>query len=72
MPCPHLQQLYTLCEKHGLKLSSSEVIRVVCPICGLEDRCPDNLLCEYEHRHGTETRGETSSANLHDDKRVEK
>ncbi|GAB4129612.1 hypothetical protein [Thermopirellula anaerolimosa] len=63
MPCTHLQQLYALCEQHGLKLSSSEVIRLVCPKCGLEDRCPDNLLSEYEQRHGRDVQDHATGAN---------
>ncbi|NMC20271.1 MAG: hypothetical protein GYA33_07590 [Thermogutta sp.] len=65
MPCTHLQQLYALCEQHGLKMSSSDVIRLVCPTCGLEDRCPDNLLAEYEQRHGEERQNEATGANPH-------
>lgn len=65
VPCMHLQQLYALCEQHGLKLSSSEVIRLVCPSCGLEDCCPDNLLAEYEQRHGEERQNGMSGANSH-------
>ncbi len=63
MPCTHLQQLYALCEQHGLKLSSSEVIRLVCPNCGLEDSCPDNLLAEYDKRHGEQQQNGMTGAN---------
>lgn len=51
MPCKHLKALYELCETHGLKLSSSDLIRIMCPECGTEEVCPSVLWEEYEKRH---------------------
>jgi len=51
MPCKHLKALYELCETHGLKLSSSDLIRILCPECGTEEICPSVLWEEYEKRH---------------------
>jgi hypothetical protein len=54
MPCKHLHELYELCEAHRLKLSSTDLIRIVCPQCGVEDVCPSVLAEEYETRHHDE------------------
>lgn len=54
MPCKHLKALYELCETHGLKLSSSDLIRIMCPECGTEEVCPSVLWEEYEKRHPDE------------------
>ncbi|NUQ66429.1 MAG: hypothetical protein HUU20_28540 [Pirellulales bacterium] len=57
MTCKHLRDLYTLCESHNLKLSSSELIRLVCPQCGVEEVCPSVLTEEYEKRHDMDESG---------------
>ncbi len=54
MPCKHLKELYGICQTHGLKLSSTDLIRIVCPQCGVEDICPSVLAEEYETRHHDE------------------
>jgi len=54
MPCKHLKALYELCETHGLKMSSSDLIRIMCPECGTEEVCPSVLWEEYEKRHPDE------------------
>jgi hypothetical protein len=51
MTCKHLKGLYEICEKHGLKLSSTDLIRIVCPQCGIEEACPSVLCEEYDQRH---------------------
>ena len=51
MPCNHLKELYEMCSRHNLKLSSSDLIRIVCPSCGVEEQCPSALCEEYETRH---------------------
>lgn len=57
MPCEHLKQLYDLCNKHDLQLSSSDVIRIVCPHCEVEETCPSVHTAEYEARRGVEAQG---------------
>jgi hypothetical protein len=57
MSCRHLKELYGICQTHGLKLSSSDLIRIVCPQCGVEEVCPSVLAEEYETRHHEETGG---------------
>lgn len=51
MVCVHLRELYQLCESNQLKLSGSDLIRVVCTQCDLEDTCPSVLVEQYEARH---------------------
>ena len=51
MPCRHLHDLYEICNTHNLKLSSSDLIRIVCPACGVADECPSVLCEEYDSRH---------------------
>jgi hypothetical protein len=48
MTCIHLQQLFKLCQEHDLKLSGSDLIRVVCRQCGEQEVCPSMLLDEYD------------------------
>ncbi len=55
MPCRHLHELYEICSTHNLKLSSSDLIRIVCPACGVADECPSVLLAEYDSRHPEES-----------------
>ena len=50
MTCVHLQTLYQLCEDNELKLSSSDLIHVVCLQCRREEVCPSTLTDEYEQR----------------------
>jgi hypothetical protein len=51
MPCTHLLHLYDYCRSHEIKLSSSDLIRIVCPQCGVEEVCPSLLAAEYDVRH---------------------
>ena len=51
MICVHLRELYSLCEQHKLRLGGSDLIRIVCKQCQLEDTCPSVLLEEYEAAH---------------------
>jgi len=48
MTCTHLQKLYQLCQQNDLKLSSSDLIHVVCKICNKEEVCPSMLVEEYD------------------------
>jgi hypothetical protein len=48
MTCVHLQQLYKLCHEHDLKLSGTDLIRVVCQQCGEQEVCPSTLMDEYD------------------------
>ena len=48
MTCVHLQQLFKLCQDQKLKLGGSDLIRVVCHQCGLQEVCPSTLMDEYD------------------------
>ena len=51
MTCTHLKELYSLCEKHNLKLTSTDLVRIVCTQCGEQEVCPSILMEEYEAHH---------------------
>jgi hypothetical protein len=51
MTCVHLQQLHKLCHEHDLKLSSSDLIHIVCQQCGEQEVCPSTLTDEYDAKH---------------------
>ncbi|MCA9245674.1 MAG: hypothetical protein KDA42_01135 [Planctomycetales bacterium] len=51
MTCVHLQELYQLCQENKLKLSSSDLIHVVCKQCEKEDVCPSVLVDQYQEKH---------------------
>jgi len=58
MACKHLKELYETCLRNHLKLSSSDLIRIMCPECGVEEVCPSMLSEEYDLRHPGETEPE--------------
>jgi len=60
MTCKHLKELYEICQTHQLKLSSTDLIRIVCPQCGVEEVCPSVLAEEYETRHHDGSQGAPS------------
>lgn len=43
MPCEHLAELFELCEKHDLRISSQDAIKVVCKRCAQQEVCPSSL-----------------------------
>lgn len=49
--CVHLQQLVNLCETSQVRLSSSDLIHIVCKQCNQDEVCPSMLVEEYESRH---------------------
>jgi hypothetical protein len=51
MTCVHLKQLYQLCHDNDLRLSSTDLVHVVCQQCGKEEVCPSVLMDEYETVH---------------------
>lgn len=56
MTCQHLRQLYHYCKEQNLRLElgSSDLIRIVCHECGIQDVCPSMLSDEFEARHPEE------------------
>jgi predicted RNA-binding Zn-ribbon protein involved in translation (DUF1610 family) len=51
MACKHLKELYEFCHTHDLRLSSTDLVRIICPRCGEEEVCPSMLFEQYEARH---------------------
>ena len=58
MTCVHLQELFQLCQDEHLRLSGSDLVRVVCHQCGQQEVCPSTLTDEYESRQSDEEKGE--------------
>ena len=54
MTCIHLQQLYKTCQENHLRLSSSDLIHVVCKQCEKQEVCPSVLVEDYEAEHPEE------------------
>lgn len=52
MPCVHLSQLIRLCEQSQIRLSSSDLIHIVCKQCEKQEVCPSALLDDYEEGSG--------------------
>ena len=55
MVCNHLKELYELCESHQLRLSGSDLIRIVCKTCNEHEVCPSMLMDEYDARFKNES-----------------
>jgi hypothetical protein len=51
MGCKHLKELYEMCLRNNVRLSSTDLIRVVCTQCGVEEECPSLLCRDYETLH---------------------
>jgi hypothetical protein len=51
MSCVHLKKLYALCEEEGMKISSGELVRIVCTQCGEQEVCPTLLVEQYDALH---------------------
>ncbi|MCA9100712.1 MAG: hypothetical protein R3C10_09480 [Pirellulales bacterium] len=48
MTCSHLKELYRVCQTNGLRMSSAELIHIVCPECGVKEVCPSVYSIEYD------------------------
>lgn len=60
MPCEHLKQLYQLCLDQKLKLSGSDLVRIVCEQCGEQEVCPSMLWDEYDAREAAQSAKQAS------------
>ncbi len=60
MICVHVKKLYQLCEDEGLKLSSSDLVHIVCEQCGVQEMCPSMLSDEYDAKNSRDTHDNTS------------
>ena len=45
MPCRHLHQLFNVCRENSIKLSSTDLIRLLYLECGISEECP-SMLCD--------------------------
>jgi len=54
--CVHLQQLVQLCHDSDLRLSSSDLIHIVCKQCGKQDVCPSNLVEQFDNDEADEAK----------------
>lgn len=52
MTCTHLRQLFQLCREHDMKIAGSDLVRVVCNQCGVQEVCPSTWADEYDAKHG--------------------
>ena len=48
MTCVHLRKLYQLCQDENLRLSGTDLIRIVCHQCGQQEVCPSTLTDESD------------------------
>ena len=48
MTCVHLRKLYEICEDSEIRLSSADLVHIVCKQCGHKEVCPSTILDEYE------------------------
>jgi hypothetical protein len=54
MPCIHLTQLIQLCEQTQVRLSSSDLIHIVCKQCEKQEVCPSALLDDFDRQPNDE------------------
>jgi hypothetical protein len=50
MICVHLKELFQLCQENEIRLSSSDLVRVVCTQCNAHEVCPSALTSEFSER----------------------
>jgi len=62
MTCVHLQQLYKLCREYDLRVGGSDLIRVVCHQCGVQEVCPSTMIDDSDDASEM-TQNETNSTN---------
>lgn len=51
MACVHLNQLFQLCQDSQVRLSSTDLIHLVCKQCEKVEVCPSILYEEYDREH---------------------
>ena len=62
MTCVHLKELFKVCETHDLKLTSTDLVRIICPQCNLEEVCPSVYSVEYDQRQSLRPASEEAPA----------
>ena len=66
MTCVHLQQLVQLCESSQIKLSSSDLIHMVCEQCGKKEVCPSELFEDFDEEDASAAGRKSSQAAARD------
>ncbi len=61
MACVHLNQLYQLCRESQVRLSSTDLIHIVCKQCEKEEVCPSVLYEEYDEEKSDEEQPKPTS-----------
>src|SRR5690606_31875986 len=46
--CTHLKDLFQYCKEHDVRLSSSDLVRLLCKQCGIQEVCPSGLVQEMD------------------------
>lgn len=46
MSCVHLKEINRVCNDHGVHVSQSDLVRIVCKECGDHEVCPSNPVRE--------------------------
>lgn len=54
MTCIHLRKLYEICESSEIRLSSADLVHIVCKQCGHKEVCPSTIIDEYEWNEAQE------------------
>jgi hypothetical protein len=48
MSCVHLKEINRVCNDHGVHVSQSDLVRIVCKECGDHEVCPSNPVQDDE------------------------
>lgn len=62
MICVHLKELFQLCQDNDIRMSSSDLVRVVCQQCGAHEVCPSALTSEFTELTITEELADDSTS----------
>jgi hypothetical protein len=54
MSCVHLKKLYELCSKEEIKISASDLVRIVCTQCNEHEVCPTMLMENFAEEDDAE------------------
>ncbi|MCA9119475.1 MAG: hypothetical protein H6822_05450 [Planctomycetaceae bacterium] len=55
MTCVHLKKLYKFCQEENVKIGGTDLVRIVCEQCGVQDECPSMLMEQLEAKEAKTT-----------------